>query len=144
MKKLQITIFTLLMFCGAMAVQVHAQDNPTLKALEEMTDRAKRAETERDSYKAQLTLKDEQVANLREALANAKEQANFWKLASQTGDKIDNNSRIVVDTLRSQVADDQIEITRLRAENDKLRSSRNWRTIFGAAAGFGLGYMVRK
>lgn len=140
-----IVLFSLFLILGA-TQNSNAQvvDDPVLKACEEVADRAKRLETENISLKAQLDLEKQKVANANEATANAKEQAEFWKKASQTGDKIDNASALTIQYLREQVADDRLEIERLRDENKDLRNSRNWRTALGFGAGFATGYFTKK
>lgn len=120
------------------------QDDDCLKALEETADRLKRAELERDSLKLQVQLLEARDKDRLEQIANAKEQAQFWKDASKTGDKIDTNNLTVIQMLREQVGEFRGENLRLRQENDKLRSSRDFRTMVGFGAGFGTGYFLKK
>lgn len=115
------------------------KDDDVLKLLEQTADRLKQAETERDSLKAQIELYKQMLSVKDEQIASLKEQSEFWKNASKTGDKIDTNNAVIVQMLRDQHAADLEEILRLRNENDKLRHSRDIRTIFGLGAGIAIG-----
>ncbi len=147
--RVRVGIFTLLMLVGAVGVNAQTPrptppvGDPVLTACEEIADKAKRLEIERDSYKAQLDIEKERTANAKEATDNARKEAAFWEKAANAGTKIDNNSEQIIFQLRSQVADDRVRITELEQENKSLRSSRTTRTWLGFGAGFGLGYYTK-
>lgn len=140
-KALALVAAALLVFTASSSAQ--AVDDPILKACEETADKAKRLEIENLSLKAQLEIEKEKTANANDRVLNAKEQADFWKKAAQTGDKIDVNSGQIIFQLRQQVADDRVRIAELESDNKSLRSSRNWRTAIGLGAGFAAGYYIR-
>lgn len=123
---------------------MQTQDSELLKSCEIVADRLKQAEIELQSLKIQLALKDEAIANANARAENYKEQAEFWKKANEEGKKIDDNSAVVIQNLRMQVAEYQQENTSLRVENEKLRSSRNFRTLVGFGAGLGLGTIINR
>lgn len=141
LKFLLLTITAFLVF--AMPTNAQTQDDPILKACEQTVDKLKQAEIENASLKEQLRLKDEAIKNANDRANNFKEQAEFWKEANKTGKEIDTNNGVIVLTLRQQIAEYQQENTSLRVENEKLRSSRNFRTLLGVGIGFGAGKLLK-
>jgi cell shape-determining protein MreC len=121
-----------------------SQDDPILKALEETSDRLKKAEAENEILRAKLGLKDELIAIKDDQLKVRLEQVDFFKAAVTKTTEIEGKYGLQVETLRVQHNADLAEINRLERENDKLRSSRNFRTILGFGAGLGTGYVLKK
>lgn len=96
--------------------------------------------------KENAALKDENL-NLKGAaqvteriIGIEKERGDFFKDAAAKGIKISDNSTVIemkYDQIVNQYRD---ENGRLRSENDKLRSSRNWWALVSGIGGAGLGY----
>jgi hypothetical protein len=144
MNKFRILILAFLLFLSVGVVGAQTKpDDPILKACEETVDKLKRTEIEKASLQEQLKIANERVALRDEQIKNKEEQVQFWKGAAQKGDKIDNNSELIIFNLRQQVADDRLRIKELEDENKSLRSSRTFRTWAAAGLGFGAGYYVR-
>ena len=127
---------------SASAQSPNATPDPVLQACEEVADTAKRLEIENASLKVQLDLANQRIVLEKERTTNAFEQRDFFKKAYESSAKIDTNSGLIIENLRTQVADYRSELEEVRTENSRLRSSRNWRTVFGFGAGLGAGYYL--
>jgi len=96
------------------------------------------------AQKDQITALNGQVSSQATTIAVITEQKDFYKQAAserKTAGTLDDQNILL---LRQQIAEDRQEIKDLRNENDKLRSSRDTRTLFGLLGGIGLGYAVHK
>lgn len=120
------------------------QDDPVLRACEEAADKLKAAQAENELLKQRLAIAEERIKNKDEQITNLKEQSDFWKQAAQTGDKLDTTNGFIIQELRNQHAADLDEIGRLRVENEKLRGSRNLRTVLGFGIGLGTGALINR
>lgn len=87
------------------------------------------------NLKGQLAVKDAIVKV-------EQERGDFFKEAASKGIKVGDNSMVIEQKYQEIVGQYKDENNRLRFENDKLRSSRNWRTFFGAVAGASAGAYV--
>lgn len=93
-----------------------------------------------EGYKGQIEALKGQVNTQAQTIGFLIEQKDFYKEAAsdrkQAGVLDDKN----VVLLRNQIADDRVEIGQLRQENDKLRESRDRRTLFAGLGGAVVGY----
>jgi hypothetical protein len=112
-----------------------------LKACEEVADKLKRTEVERDGLRMQLSLKDEQLAIRAEQAKNYEEQIKFWKETAEAAkqifannDRLDRNSQQALVLMTNLHEEDKQRIRDLEEEVRSLRSSRDkWRlATFGA------------
>lgn len=120
------------------------KDSAVLKACEQITDELKQTTIERDSLKVQIELYKQLVATKDSQIENLNQQVVDWKEAAKIGNKIDTNNITAIQLLREEHSADLEEINRLRLENNKLRNSRDWRTIFGIGAGVLIGSQIGK
>jgi hypothetical protein len=81
------------------------------------------------------------IATQERLIGIEKERGDFFKTAAEKGIQISNNCGLIQERYDRMVAMYESEQTRLRSENDKLRSSRNTRALFSFGAGLGLGYL---
>jgi hypothetical protein len=96
------------------------------------------------SQNKQITALEGQVSTKDQLISVITEQKDFYKQAAserKTAGTLDDQNILL---LRQQIAEDRQEIKDLRNENDKLRSSRDTRTLFGGLIGLGLGYAAHK
>jgi hypothetical protein len=93
-------------------------------------------------------LKEEKVANqgtiaVQERLMKVEvERGDFYKTAAEKGIQLGGNDIVLQQRYEQEIGMYKDENTRLRSENDKLRNSRNWRTVLGFGVGTGLGYLA--
>lgn len=146
---LSLSLFLTLTVSVAGQTATPAPQDSGLQACEQTADLAKRLQIENEGLKAQLVIKDQQVALEKERTANKEEQVQFYKTAYEKGavidknsQKLDTNSQMIIDNLRLQLNDYKTENLSLRKENDSLRNSRNWRTVIGIGAGLASGYYM--
>lgn len=143
-KYLLVALFTLMLGVTANQVSAQVTDDPILKACEETADQLKKARIEIEGLKAQLEIKNQTIELQNQKIFFVQEQANYYKKAFETSEKVDVNSNMIITNLRVEVGAFKDENNRLRIENEKLRGSRTLRTIIGFGAGLGTGIIINK
>ena len=115
-----------------------------LKAQEQILDELKLRRAQVIALQAQVAALSEQNKTLTDLSEALRERGDFYKdaAAARAGAGLLEADRDRV--RREQIEEYRGEVVRLRAENEKLRHSRDVRTIFGFAVGIGIGTAVRK
>jgi hypothetical protein len=109
---------------SACATNLNAQDSSVLKPCEQAIDELKVRRVEVEGLRQQITLHDERD-KLRDGFeTNQQSQIDFWKeAATARKDALTIDDRI--DAIRvTQISEYKDEISRLRAENDRLRKGK--------------------
>lgn len=133
------------------AASSHAQVSRVPDACEKCADELALAKAELASLKVQAQLVAEREKFKDDTIAELKDQRNFYKTAAESFQKASGERAMAnetdalrIDLLRSQVAEYKIELDRARREVEKLRSSRKYWTLFGAAVGAAGTYAATK
>jgi len=115
-----------------------------LKTQEQMLDELKFKRAQVAALQAQVAALSEQNKTLMDLSAALRERGDFYKdaAAARAGAGFLEAERDRI--RREQIEEYRGEVVRLRAENEKLRHSRDVRTIFGFAVGIGIGATARK
>ena len=115
-----------------------------LKTQERMLDELKFKRAQVVALQAQVAALSEQNKTLSDLSAALRERGDFYKdaAAARAGAGLLEAERDRI--RREQIEEYRGEVVRLRGENEKLRHSRDVRTIFGFAVGIGIGTAVRK
>ena len=109
--------------------------DPVIKACEQAVDELKVKRVEVDGLKAQILLFQDRDKLKDSYIANLEQQSAFWKdAATARKDALSIDDRIEKIRL-GQLTEYKDEITRLRAENEKLRRSRDRRFMIGGVIG---------
>lgn len=111
---------------------------------EQILDELKFRRAQVAGYENLTKAQADQIKTLTELSATLRERGDFYKEATtaRAGANVLEAERERI--RREQLEEYRAEITRLRGENDRLRRSRDIRTVVGAAAGVGLGVMLRR
>lgn len=143
MKKLVFTLFLFLVLSfgaySATAQTVSPAQDQCLVALEKEADLRKRTEIERDSYKKQSELKDAVISGLEKQVELLEGIVKNLDKQSANSDKIDVKTQMIIDNLRTQVAEMRSELVQVRKERDDARKWGNVKMIGGAVTGFVIG-----
>jgi hypothetical protein len=115
-----------------------------LKTQEQMLDELKFKRAQVAALQAQVAALSEQNKTLTDLSAVLRERGDFYKDATEA-----RAGAGLLEAERDRIRREQIEeyrgeVVRLRSENEKLRHSRDVRTIFGFAVGVGIGAAARK
>ena len=118
---------------------IDSKDSQCLVALEKEADLRKRTEIERDSYKKQVELKDVVIAGLENQVTLLEGIVKNLDKQSANSDKIDLKTQMIIDNLRTQVAEMRSELIQVRKERDDARKWGNVKMVGGAITGFVIG-----
>jgi hypothetical protein len=110
-----------------------------LKTQEQILDELRFKRAQVAALQQQVAAMSEQVKTLQESAAALRERGDFYKEAAS-----ERNGANVLEAERERLRREQVEelkaeVGRLRVENDRLRRSRDVRTVVGFAAGVGVG-----
>ena len=115
-----------------------------LKTQEQILDELKFKRAQVAALQAQVAALSEQNSTLTDLSEALRERGDFYKdaAAARAGAGLLEAER---DRIRREQIEEYLgEVVRLRGENEKLRHSRDVRTIFGFAVGVGIGTAARK
>jgi len=96
--------------------------------------------------KENAALKDERAANQGTIATQTRiieverERGDFFKTAAEKGIKIGGNDIVLQQKYEEQIGMYKDENQRLRVENDKLRSTGNWKNLAFGLGGAAVGY----
>jgi cell shape-determining protein MreC len=126
---------------AAIGRQTHAQEQDELKTQEQILDELRFKRAQAAALQQQVAAMTEQVKTLQELATALRERGDFYKEAAE-----ERNGANVLEAERERMRREQVEelkaeVARLRVENDRLRRSRDVRTVVGFAAGVGVGVL---
>lgn len=119
-------------------------DSTLLKACEETANALKTEQIKNAGLVSENKLQIQLVELGKEKIKFVEEKADYYKKAFEASEKVDTNSTMIINNLRIEVASYKDELSRLRVENEKLRGSRNFRTLVGFGVGLGTGFVINK
>lgn len=129
---------------GQQADRRSGQNPDELKTQEQILDELKFRRAQVTGLESEVKAQLSQINTLQELVTALKERGDFYKQAAtdRSGANLLEAERDR--TAREQAEEFRAEIARLRSENDKLRRSRDRRTIISFALGAGAGAFLRR
>lgn len=145
-----VLIAVLMLLCGVTAVRGQEPspsplpDSDELKTQEQILDELKLRRAQVKALEEKDKAQTEQIKTLQELAEALRERGDFYKEAAmaRSGANVLEAERDRI--RREQIAEYRTEINYLRQENDKLRSSRDRRTLFGLGIGAVLGGLAAR
>jgi hypothetical protein len=138
-------LVALMVMAASVGVGAQAVDQgDELKRQEQLVDELRFRRAQVVGLEGLVKAQGEQIKTLSELAATLRERGDFYKEATQAraGANVIEAERERM--RREQLEEYRAEVARLREENDKLSRSRDLRMVVGAAAGVGLGVMLRR
>lgn len=121
-------------------IQTVEQDE--LKSQQLLIAELKKLRLENVALKDEVAAKNGTIAVQERIIKIVEERGDFFKEAATKGIKAGDNCGLIQERYDRMVAQYESEEQRLRSENDKLRSSRNTRSIFTGLGGVAVGWAV--
>jgi hypothetical protein len=116
------------------------QDADELRTQQQLIAELKFLRSENEGLKAEVAAKDSTIAVQTRMIQIEVERGDFFKTAAEKGIKVGDNCGLIAEKYDRMVATYDAEVKRLQSENDKLRTSRNWRTAVAFTGGALGGY----
>src|SRR4051794_35135181 len=119
-------------------------DLQELKTQEQIVDELRYRRTQVTALQAQVAAMSDQIKTFEALTAALRERGDLFKEAAQNRGRAGLLEAERDRERREQLEEYRAELARLRSENDKLRRSRDIRTVIGVAAGVAAGAAGRK
>lgn len=113
-----------------------------LKSQQLLIAELKKLRLENAALKDEVTAKNGTIAVQERIIKIVEERGDFFKVAAEKGIKAGDNCGLIQERYDRMVAQYESEEQRLRSEVDKLRASRNTRSIFAGLGGVAVGWAV--